>query len=196
MAVKSSVEFKLLEDKKSFCKSRSLIVWAKWLCGNTFLLNDLAIILSGHERDLYAKIKKKKKNCDFPAVEQSYRLFQISFIHGLIIYNTWQIIKAFMRCLHQRNEAIVSDKLYAAPIHNELLNVFHFNCYLGVNRELTLQLLTGIISYVHGVWQSCKFTMHLSSTAAMFSSSLAFGLYLWSVDTGRDRQPGWFADIC
>lgn len=150
MAVKSSVEFKLLEDKKSFCKSRSLIVWAKWLCGNTFLLNDLAIILSGHERDLYAKIKKKKK---------------ISFIHGLIIYNTWQIIKAFMRCLHQRNEAIVSDKLYAAPIHNELLNVFHFNCYLGVNRELTLQLLTGIISYVRGVWQSCKFTMHLFNSS-------------------------------
>lgn len=162
----------------------------KWLYGNTFLLNDLAIILSGHERDLYAKINKI---CDFPAVEQSYRLFQIRFIHGLIIYNTWQIIKAFMRCLHQRNEAIVSDKLYAAPIHNELLNVFHFNCYLGVNRDLTLQLLTGIISYVRGVWQNCRFTIHLSSIAAMFSSSLAFGLYLL-VSRYWERQTAWL--IC
>lgn len=94
-----------------------------------------------------------------------------------------------MRRLHQRNEAIVSDKLCAAPIHNEFLNVFHFNCYLGVNRDLTLQLLTGIISYVCGVWQNCKFTMHLSSMAAMFSSSLAFGLYLL-VSRYRERQPG------
>lgn len=129
----------------------------------------------------------------FPCSKQNYGLLQISFIHGLIIYSTWQIIKAFVRCLHQRNKAIVSDKLYAPPIRNEFLNVFHFNCYLGVNRDLTLQLLTGIISYVCGVWQNCKFTIHLSSMAAVFSSSLAFGLYLL-VSGYWERQTAWL--IC
>lgn len=88
----------------------------------------------------------------------------------------------------QGNEATVSDELYASPIHNKLLNVFHFNCYLGVNRDLTLQLLTGIISYVHGVLQNCKFRICLSSMAVMFSSSLAFGLCLL-VSRYWERQP-------
>lgn len=129
----------------------------------------------------------------FPCSKQDCWLLQIIFIHGLIIYNTWQIIKAFVRCLHQRNEATVSVKPYAPPIHNEFLNVFHFNCYLGVSRDLTLQLLTGTISYVCGVWQNCKFTIYLSSMAAMFSSSLAFGLYLL-VSRYWERQTAWL--IC
>lgn len=40
----------------------------KSLYGNTLLLNDLAIILSGHVRDLYSKIKEI---CDFPAVNKA-----------------------------------------------------------------------------------------------------------------------------
>lgn len=72
-------------------------VWAAWLYDNTFLLNHLAFLLSDHtdERGLYSKVNKI---CDLPAVEQSYRLFQVSFIYGLIICDTWQIIKAFMKC--------------------------------------------------------------------------------------------------
>lgn len=72
-------------------------VWVKWVYGNPFLLNHLALLLSGHpgKKGLYSKVNKI---CDLPVVEQSCRLFQISFTHGLIIYDTWQIIKGFMKC--------------------------------------------------------------------------------------------------
>lgn len=80
----------------------------------------------------------------------------------------------------QGNEATVSDKLYASSIHNKLLNVFHFNCYLGVSRDFAPQLLTGIISYVLGVLQNCKFTIHLFN-----GSNVQQLISFWAMPSGQ-----------
>lgn len=114
-----------------------IFIWEKWLYGNTFILNHF--LLCGHAdgRGLYSQVNKI---CDLPAVEQSYRLFQVSFLYGFISSETNH--KAFMTC-HVREmkpQSVTSFML--------LLSVTSYLMY-----SILIVILESVVILHYSYWQ-------------------------------------------